>query len=96
MQLDESDIWTGSFNHTDKIDISIRDQFLREGYSVIVMPMTFSLFNLLPPIKMNTPKNWLEPTEKINLVGHNRAFSLNVKRPLTTPKFMQSKCLSAH
>ncbi len=35
MQIDESDIWTGSFNHTDKIDISIREQFLREGYSII-------------------------------------------------------------
>jgi ectoine hydroxylase-related dioxygenase (phytanoyl-CoA dioxygenase family) len=35
MQIDESDLWTASVSDAVEVDISIREQFLREGYSVI-------------------------------------------------------------
>tara|TARA_B100000579_G_scaffold404836_1_gene389989 strand:+ start:2334 stop:3167 length:834 start_codon:yes stop_codon:yes gene_type:complete len=82
MQIDESDIWTGSFNRTDKIDTSIREQFLREGYSIIRNAYDTQFIQDLFTVYRNEHAEKLnpEPTEKTNLVGHNRrAFSLDVK-----------------
>ncbi len=89
MQLDESDIWTGSFNHTDKIDISIRDQFLREGYCVIRNAYDIQFIQDLFTAYKNehSEKLDLERTESTNLVGHNRrAFSLNVRASFNDTK----------
>ena len=89
MQIDQSDIWTGSFNHTDKIDISIREQFLREGYSIIRNAYDTQFIQDLFTSYRNehTEKLNPNPTEKTNLVGHNRrAFSLNVRASFNDTK----------
>ena len=89
MQLDESDIWTGSINHSDKIDISIRDQFLREGYSVIRNAYDIQFIQDLFTAYKNehSEKLNLERTESTNLVGHNRrTFSLNVRASFNDTK----------
>ena len=89
MQIDESDIWTGSFNLSDKIDNSIRDQFLREGYSIIRGAYDIRFVqNLFTAYKEeHSEKLDLEPTEKTNMVGHNRrAFSLNIRASFNDTK----------
>ena len=89
MQIDESDIWTGSFNRSEKIDNSIRDQFLREGYSIIRGAYDIHFIqNLFTAYKEeHSEKLDLEPTEKTNLVGHNRrAFSLNIRASFNDTK----------
>ena len=89
MQIDESDIWTGSFSHTDKIDVSIREQFLQEGYSIIRNAYDTQFIQDLFTSYRNehTEKLNPNPTEKTNLVGHNRrAFSLNVRASFNDTK----------
>ncbi len=82
MQLDESDIWTGSFRRNDKIDTSIREQFLQEGYSIIRNAYDMQFIQDLFTAYRNEHTKKLSPesTEKTNLVGHNRrAFSLTIR-----------------
>ena len=89
MQIDESDIWTGSLNRTDKIDVSIRQQFLREGYSIIRNAYDTQFIQDLFAAYRNehSEKLNLEPTETTNLVGHNRrAFSLNIRASFNDTK----------